>query len=275
MTENQEVAQGTELLRLDDAIARSKLTEAEVGVELARLQLRGASKQPELHALRVAVQHATRDAMASRVAAARLARARDEKVARSVVVPQSELAINDEKIREMEALEQAETKRLAEIEAQDVEIEIRRAEHELKAAEARRDQARLILAEYRLKAPRPGTVLRILVGPGDVVSGQPGQPAVLFAATGPKIIRASVEQEFAGRVKEGAPALVGDESDRTLSWRGRVTRLAGWYAERRKVLDDPSQFSDVRTLECLIELEPPLPQLRLGQTVRVVIGAVP
>ncbi len=175
----------------------------------------------------------------------------------------------------MEALERAETKRLAEIEAQDVELEIQRAEQELKAAEARRDQARLVLDECRLKAPRPGTVLRILVAPGDVVGGQRVQPAVLFAATGPQVIRVTVEQEFAGRVKEGAPAQVRDESDSSLTWRGRVSRLAGWYAERRTVLDDPSQFSDVRTLECVIELEPPQPRLRLGQTVRVSIGPVP
>ena len=67
---------------------------------------------------------------------------------------------------------------------------------------------------------------------------------------------------------------MGDESDRTLTWRGRVSRLAGWFAERRTVLHNPSQFSDVRTLECVIELEPPQPRLRLGQSVRVVIGPV-
>ena len=39
VAENQEVAQGAELLRLDDAAARSKLIEAEVGVELAQLQV--------------------------------------------------------------------------------------------------------------------------------------------------------------------------------------------------------------------------------------------
>ena len=117
-------------------------------------------------------------------------------------------------------------------------------------------------------------MLRILVGPGDVLGSQPGQPAVLFAADGPQVIRATVEQEFAGRVKEGEPALVRDDADPAAAWRGRVGRVAGWYSQRRTILHDPSQLSDVRTLECLIVLEPGQPRLRLGQSVRIFIGPV-
>jgi HlyD family secretion protein len=275
VAENQEVTQGAELLRMEDGIARSQLAEAEAAVMLAQLQLREARKQSELHRSRVARQHAMRDAMSSRVAAARRVQAHEEKLAKSAVITESDRFISDEKIREMEALERVEAQRLAELEAQDVEAEIRRAEYELKTAEARRDQARLALDEFRLKAPRPGTVLRILVAPGDVLAGQPGQPAVLFAAHGPQVIRAMVEQEFASRVKEGEPAPVRDEADPTAAWRGRVARVAGWYSQHRTVLHDPSQLSDVRTLECMIVLEPGQPRLRLGQSVRIFIGAVP
>ena len=144
---------------------------------------------------------------------------------------------------------------MGDLTGQDLTVDLRRAESELKAAEARRDQARLAWEECRLKAPQPGTVLRILVGPGEVVGVQPGQAAVLFAADGPQVIRATVEQEFAPRIKEGQPALVQDEAAAASSWRGRVDRIAGWYSQRRTVLHDPSQFSDVRTLECQIVLE--------------------
>jgi multidrug resistance efflux pump len=275
VAENQEVQAGRELLRLEDGIARSKLAEVEAGVKLAQLQLRLARKQPELRRIRVAQQQAMRDAMASRVAAARGVLTREEKLAKSAVITDSDKSINREKIRELEALEQVEAKRLAEIEAQDAEVEIDRAQYELKAAEARRKEAQLALDECRVKAPRPGTVLRILVGPGDVVAGQPNQPAILFAPDDPQVIRATVEQEFASHVAEGKPALVQDETDSSATWRGRVERVAGWYAERRAVLHDPSQLSDVRTLELVIVLEPGQPRLRLGQSVRVFIGSVP
>ncbi len=275
VAENQEVAQGAELLRLEDGTARSRLAEAEAAVALAQLQLRQARKQPELHTSRVAQQEAMRDAAASRVAAARRVLAREEKLGQSVVIAEADRSINEDKIRELEALEQADEERLSELKAQDVEAEIRRAELELTAAEARREQARLVLEECRVRAPSSGTVLRILVGPGDVLGGQPGPPVVLFAANGPQVIRATVEQEFAGRVKEGEPALVGDEADPTVTWRGRVARLAGWYHQRRTVLHEPSEFSDVRTLECVIVLDPGQPRLRLGQSVRISIGPVP
>jgi hypothetical protein len=259
---------------LRDGVARSRPAEAEVAVALARLQLLQAKKQPEAHRIRIAQQQAMRDAMHSRVEAARRVLAREQRLAKSAIITDSDRSISEEKIREAEALGRAEDRRLAELEAQDVEVEIDRAEFELKAAEARREQARLAVEECRLKAPRPGTVLRILVGPGDVLGSQPGQPAVLFAADGPQVIRAAVEQEFAGRIKQGEPALVRDHADPAATWRGRVGRVAGWYSQRRTVLHDPSQLSDVHTLECLIVLEPGQLRLRLGQSVRIFIGRV-
>ena len=254
---------------MEDAGARARLAEAEAGVELARLQLRQAKKQPEFHRIRIAQQQAMRDAMHSRVEAARRVLEREQRLAKSAIITDSDRSINQEKIRELEAMERAELVRQAELETQDAEAETRRAEAELKAAETRREQARLALEECRLRAPRPGTVLRILVGPGDVLASQPG---VLFAAAGPQVIRATVEQEFAGRVKEGEPALIRDDADPTATWGGRVGRVAGWYSQRRPMLHDPSQLSDVRTLECLIVLEPGQPRLRLGQSVRIFIG---
>ena len=225
VAENQEVAQGAELLRLEDGIARSRLAEAEAAVDAGPTATApGAEAARAAHAAGSPSSRRCAMPCSSRVAAARRVLAREEKLAKSVVITESDRSISEEKIRELEALERAEAQRLAELEAQDVEVEIRRAEYELKAAEARREQARLALEECRVRAPRPGTVLRILVGPGDVLGGQPGQPAVLFAADGPQVIRATVEQEFASRVKEGEPALVRDEADPTATWRGRVER---------------------------------------------------
>jgi multidrug resistance efflux pump len=273
VAENQEVEQGAELLRLEDAPARGRLAEAEAAVELARLQLRRVQRQPEQHRRRVAQQAAMRDAMHSRAAAARVARDRQAELAKSVVVSESDRTISAEKIQEAEALERAEEQRLAELEAEDVEDPVRRATWELKAAEARYQQARAGLEDCRVRAPRRGTVLRVLVGPGDVLGARPGQAAVLFAPDGPRVIRATVEQEFAGRVKEGKPAMVHDEANPAATWRGRVGRVAGWYGQRRVILHDPSQLSDVRTLECVIVLEPGQPRLDLGQSVRVFIGS--
>jgi multidrug resistance efflux pump len=270
--ESQHVRRGAVLLRLEDAASLSRLAEAQAAVELAKRQWDRAQKQPALHRIRIAQQQAVRDATHSRVEAARRVLGREERLAKTAIITDSDRSISEERIREMEALERVEAQRLAELEAQDVRGDIDRAESELRAAEARRDQAKLALEESRLKAPRDGTVLRVLVGPGDVLGDRPGEAAVLFAAEGPQVIRATVEQEFAGRVKEGDVALVRDDADPSGTWRGRVGRVAGWYSQRRTILHDPSQLSDVRTLECLIILEAGPPRLRLGQDVRVFIG---
>ncbi len=76
------------------------------------LQLRQARKQPELHRMRVAQQQAMRDATDSRVAAARRVLAREEKLAKSAVITDSDRSVSEEKIRELEALERAEAERL-------------------------------------------------------------------------------------------------------------------------------------------------------------------
>jgi hypothetical protein len=39
------------------------------------------------------------------------------------------------------------------------------------------------------------------------------------------------------------------------------------------MLQEPLQFNDVRTLECIVQLDPGQPALRIGQRVRVTLGA--
>lgn len=270
--ENQAVAAGTELLRLEDAAAQGRLAEAEAGVALARLQVRQASRGPEEHRNRRLQQQEMRAVMRSRLDSARRVFNREKSLVQSKTLAPMEVSTSEEKVHELEALERIEELRLAELDGQDPAIEIQRAEAALRAAEARRDQAKRAVDECQVRAPGPGTVLRLLVGPGDLAGGRPGEPALLFAADGPQVVRATVEQEFAARIHHGAPVLVQDEAEAAASWRGRVERIAGWYSQRRTVLHDPSQLSDVRTLECLILLEPGQPRLRLGQSVRVFLG---
>lgn len=272
--EGQAVPRGAEILRLEEGPGRSRLSEADAALKLSRLRLEQARTLPARSRERVDQQEAIVKAARSRVAAARQVLSQRQRTSQPAVAAALDLATSELQVSEAEALERAEVVRLAEMEAQDADAEIRRAEYEVAAAEARRDQARLALDECRLKAPAPGTLLRVNVGPGDILGAERGLPAVLFAPDGPQVIRATVEQEFAPRIKEGMAALVQDEADDALTWRGKVERVAGWFSQRRSVLHDPSQMTDVRTLECLIVLDPGQPRLRLGQSVRVVVGRV-
>src|SRR3712207_7773334 len=54
-----------------------------------------------------------------------------------------------------------------------------RSEEDVKSRQARLEQARYALRECVLRAPRDGTLLRVLVGPGDLIAAQSKQPALL------------------------------------------------------------------------------------------------
>jgi hypothetical protein len=95
---------------------------------------------------------------------------------------------------------------------------------------------------------------------------------VLFCPKGERLIRAEVEQEFAGQVTVGQTALVEDDTGTGATWTGKVLRVSDWFTHRRSILQEPLQFNDVRTLECLIAVAHGQPPLRIGQRVRVTIG---
>ncbi len=210
--------------------------------------------------------------MNERLSAARRQVDRQQKLVKDNLADRKDLDISEDHVHELEALLRAEEKRLDDLKRQDSKDDIRRAEKEVEAMKARLEQAQYALDECLLKAPRRGTVLRLLVGPGDVLGSQSKQPAVQFAAEGPQIVRADVEQEFIGRVALGESATVQDETNLNREWKGKVERIADWVTQRRSVMQGPLDFSDVRTVEVILTLDSGQPPLRIGQRVRVRIG---
>src|SRR5262249_54451425 len=76
--ENAAGSMGTELLRVDDQLARARVREAEADVEAAREQLDEAQKLPERQQRKIRQQGAVVDATGHRLAAARHLRDRKE-----------------------------------------------------------------------------------------------------------------------------------------------------------------------------------------------------
>jgi multidrug resistance efflux pump len=267
--EGQTVDEGAVLIRLEDSAARSRIAEAQALLDEAELRLQKAHKLPKEQGSRIAQQQDAVDAMQERLNAARRQLARQEKLVKDKLADEKDLDISKDHVRELEAMLRGETRRLDDLKQQDITDDIRRAEKEVEAMKARRDQANLALEDCVLKAPRRGTVLRLLVGPGDVLGAQAKQPAVQFAIQGPQVVRADVEQEFVGRVAVGQSAQVQDETRLGRVWQGKVERIANWVTQRRSVMHEPHEFTDVRTVEVLITLDSGQPPLRIGQRVRV------
>jgi multidrug resistance efflux pump len=270
---NQKVKAGDPLLVLEDQTARYRVAEARAALAVAQAQLEQARQLPEQHKLRRAMQRAAVRAADNRLTAARHALAHKELLAGSRLLSSQEVAAAAEQVKELEAAKDVEAKKLAELELHDPQPDVRRAEAEVALLQARLQQAEQALAEHTLRAPRDGTVVRILVSPGEVLALPARQAAVIFAANEPRLIRAEVEQEFASRVAPGMAVRVQDDTDARVSCNGKVTLVSDWYMQRRAIFQEPTRFNDTRTIECIITLAPNHPPLRIGQRVRVLIGA--
>src|SRR6185437_3548297 len=273
--ENQRVEAGASLLRLDDQDAKFQVDEAVSALEAAQAQLEQALKLVEKQRALIAQQRAAIDAAGFRLDAARRLLQQKEDQLKDNLASSLEVTTTRDETRALEALERAQQQKLIELKTNDPALAVRKAQAEVNLARTRVAHARHQLDECTLKAPAAGTVERITVGAGDIVTGQSSQPIVRFSPIEPPLVRAEVDQEFADRVKVGQTALVKDDARSGTSWHGKVQRIAGWYERRRPNSTDPSAFTDVRTVECLITIDPGQPPLRIGQRMRVMIGAVP
>ncbi|HEY7157199.1 MAG TPA: hypothetical protein VH575_24815, partial [Gemmataceae bacterium] len=152
----------------------------------------------------------------------------------------------------------------------EAEASVQRAKLDIEYKELRRQEAQKAVDECVLRAPRDGTTLRILVSEGDALGANPRQPAVEFAADGPLLVRAEIEQEFVGRVHKNQLVIIQDHVTGQECARGRVMSIARWYAHRRSASPEMlAMGNDVRTLECIIKIESTSQEVRIGQRVRV------
>lgn len=272
VSETEEVAEGKVLLRLEDRQARLRVEEAKAALAAAVTQQELARQLPEQHRARLAQQQESIEAVRRRLSSAQQSLIRKQQLLKAQQISAEELAAAEEQIKEIEALERAAVQKLAELQVINPKVEQARADAEVATYQARLDQAQQVLDECELKAPGPGTVMRILVSPGEVIGAQPAKPALLFCPSKPRLIRAEVEQEFASRLGVGQPVVVEDDTAAGATWRGRVYRIGDWYTQRRAVLQESPLKNDVRTVECLIALDSSQPPLRIGQRVRVAIN---
>jgi multidrug resistance efflux pump len=277
--ENDTVAAGSVLLRLDDRAAQNKVEEARAVLEEAIARLAKAEEAPEQHRLRIVEQRAMRNAAKYRLASAqhtlqgRRTQMRIESIGRKRDDPVTteEVASTAERIKEFEEVLNEEETRLKALEAQNPEADVARVRAEVSTVRARLHDAERVLDEHTLRAPKAGKVLRIFVTLGELLTSPPKRTAIQFCPDEPRIIRSEIDQAFASRVVVGLPAVAQDDSATGPTWRGRVVRISDWYTQRRQVADEVLQLRDIRTLECLIGLDADQPALRIGQRVHVTI----
>jgi multidrug resistance efflux pump len=269
--DNQEVKRGAVLIRMEDTVARETLDEAEADLIAAQAQLTYARSLVDQHKKQIEGQKAVLKAREHELAAARIKRNEAKRLADIELARAEDVTIAEESVKALESTLEAEKAKLEGLEKIDPQVAIIRADADVKVREARVRKAQFALKECAITAPCDGTVLRLLTTVGEALGSNARQPALNFCPAGPRIVRAEIEQEFANRAVPGEPALIQDDTRTSPLWKGKVVRVSDWYTQRRSILMEPLQFNDVRTLECIIELDPTTPPLKIGQRVRVIL----
>lgn len=274
VTEGQVVGKDVVLLELDDTVAvlRERQAKAVVdGLDADRKRIEQAIERfPNQLENRKAVARANK-------ARAELAKtAIQQKLAQEgvgVKYTQIEKEAFAAQIAELDATVAAEATMLADVEKSEkasLELLAKAAQARLDAAQADYDLAKKAVEECKLIAPGPGRILRVQAGAGGIIAPGGFTPSVVFAPDGPLVVRAEVDQEFLGRVKEGMVAEVQDDNRPDAPVRmGKVKSLAKWVARRRTLVLEPGEVNDVRTVECVVVLDGGTDEFFIGQRMRV------
>ena len=280
VSENDTVSEGELLLSTDDRFSRQKLKEAAADLEAARQNVLKAELAIQVRLLQIDQQKEKIKALEAGLAAQRQELAlkdslyqnkREDGKPGRPLISKEELAVYQEKVKVEQAKVAAEKVGLRLVQLQNPSYDINRAQQEVKAKEAQYEKARLGLLEHDVYAPADGTILRVMTSIGDLLGPQPKWPVLQFCLRGERIDRAEVQQEWASKIEVGQVAIIEDESRAGYQWQGKVFRVSDWYTHRRSMLQEPFQYNDVRTLECLVSVEPGSRPLRIGQRMRVTI----
>ncbi len=274
--EGQAFKAGDVLFRVDDRAPREDVARAENAIKAAELAVTKAANDRAELAKAVLAQKAAIDVAQQDVEQAQIKARRAHELVEKKALVKEDAEAADALVKKAEAATTAEQRKLDAMEAKGANIDLaeRLARADLADKKLLLNKAKLAVDECAVTAPADGTVLRLDVRQGDLLGAQPKSPPLIFCPAGPRIVRAEVEQEWASRVQEGQLASIEDDtgSAEGSKWKGKVVRVGDWMAHRRSILPDPSQFHDIRTLECVIALDPNQAPLRIGQRVRVALS---
>jgi membrane fusion protein (multidrug efflux system) len=218
VSENQTVAQGQLLFRIDPAafqvaVEKAAAKLAQVRTDLAALKADYREKQAEIALARTKLAFARREQQrqADLVAKHFVSAARFDDARQSTDVAAQQIT----------ALEQ-ERKRIAETLGGSIDLPIE-SHPAYRAALAELDQARLDLARTEVRASLPGTV-RNPPKPGQYVSA--GSPALALVVSGKVWVEANFTETDLTHVRPGQPAVVRVDTYPGQEWQGVVDSLS-------------------------------------------------
>ena len=116
-------------------------------------------------------------------------------------------------------------------------------------------QARYTLDETIIRAPIDGKIVRRYAAPGVGASTLNVTPMFDLEPAGQRIVRAEVSEADEPFVTVGAAVSLVPEADQTKSYAGKVLRIAPVFGARKLQSDDPSQKTDDRVVEVVVDAD--------------------
>jgi len=272
--EGDEVQADQPILKMDDSIAVHRRKQAEAAVTAATIDRDRAKAEADRFPDTIRMRRAMVAAAAAQVSAAEKNLDAQKALAGVQKLGEAQIAAMEANVQQLKELKKAEDIGLDQLVKSEKDkfpdLAVKAAEARLSAAEADLELAKKAEKECVLLAPARGHILRLQATKGGNLA--PGYvPSVVFAPVGKRIVRAEVDQEYLAKVKEGQTAEIQDESRMdSPTWKGKVTRVSKWVAQRRTLILEPGEINDVRTLEAVIEPDDDK-DLVIGQRMRITI----
>lgn len=145
------------------------------------------------------------------------------------------------------------------------------AEARLAAARATVNEAQGLLDKTVIQSPIDGTILGIYRRPGELVSTYfVDQPVLSIGDLSTLNVRAEIDEADIGKLQVGLPAYVTAEAFGRSRFLGKIIHIGEKLGQKKVHSDAPTERSDTKVLEVLIELNAPNP-LRPGLRVNTFV----
>lgn len=122
-------------------------------------------------------------------------------------------------------------------------------------ARSRLSEANARVSQLIVKAPSPGTILKLSVREGEFYSPEGGASLVTLGNLTKVRVRLDIDERFIGSVFVGQPGYVTVEAYANRKFQGKVVDIAQRMGRKNQRTDDPTERIDTKIREVVLELE--------------------
>jgi multidrug resistance efflux pump len=147
--------------------------------------------------------------------------------------------------------------------------EVAKADADIAAAENRVRVIQEKIAKFSVTSPMDGTILRILLRPGESFSTLAPRPLFTMADASSRRARAEIDERDVTKVRVGQRAVVFPDGHEDQQFPGKVQQIASVMGRKKVLSGDPAEKTDHDVLESLITLDQSALALPIGMRVVV------